>query len=462
VASATEVIRLKSERSEADPPRVHFERLVIEAGTDTFSLDLHRQMTVIAGVGGTEREGLITELIGGLGQGRSGVHLEIASDAGARYAIFRPAGARHRVVDIDAAADVTAEFTSGDRLDVLDRAGLGQDASRRQLCMEATDLVTRSRFEEYVLRLARVDQDRLWDVADRVRERERHLTECALAAGSDPEDAVMFEEIERRHHALEEAQGTHERVRYLSFILGAGSALVGVVAAVMYGSWAALPFLALAIAATAASIVFWQRVEQTRKDEEAALRSVGTNSYMSFQINRVNGLLTSDHARRQMMRAAEEHRAAIAEWRVLVDDIPVSWAVEHAAEVRRQAARLRETVGVRHPMAMTMTSDEESAAELAHALLQRLVLLRSIGANGESFPLLLDDALAAVDPTVKPELLELLMSASAHQQVIYLTDDPDVADWARVEALAGAMSIVEPTLAHSHDSIPRRTGQLAV
>ena len=80
---------------------MHFERLVIEAGDDTFSLDLHRRMTVIAGVGRLEREGLITELIGALGRGRSGVHLEIASDAGARYAIFRPAGGppsggRHR------------------------------------------------------------------------------------------------------------------------------------------------------------------------------------------------------------------------------------------------------------------------------------------------------------------------------------------------------------------------------
>jgi hypothetical protein len=441
---------------------VHFERLVIEAGTDTFSLELHRQMTVIAGVGRPEREGLITELIGGLGRGRSGVHLEIASDAGTRYAIFRPAGARHRVVDIDAATDVTAEFTTGDGLDLLDRAGLGQDASRRQLCMAASDLVTRSRVEEYVLRLARIDQDRLWDVAERVKERERHLTESATAAGSDPEDAVMFEEIERRHHALEEAQQAHERVRYLSFLLGAGSALVGVAAAVLYGTWAALPFLVLAIAATTASIFFWQRVERTRKDEDAALRTVGTNSYLSFQINRVNGLLTSDHARRQMMRAAEEHRAAIAEWRVLVDDIPVSWALDHANEVRQQAARLRETVGVRNPMAMIMTTDEESAAELAHALLQRLVLLRSIGANGESFPLLLDDALASVDPTVKPELLELLMSASTHQQVIYLTNDPDVAEWARVEALTGAMSIVEPTLAHRGGSTSRRSGQLAV
>ena len=59
-------------RPRADASRVHFERLVIEAGDDTFSLDLHHRMTVIAGVGRLEREGLITELLGALGPGPLG------------------------------------------------------------------------------------------------------------------------------------------------------------------------------------------------------------------------------------------------------------------------------------------------------------------------------------------------------------------------------------------------------
>ena len=49
-----------------------------------------------------------------------------------------------------------------------------------------------------------------------------------------------------------------------------------------------------------------------------------------------------------------------------------------------------------------------------------------------------------VDPAIKPDLLELLTKASNNQQVIYLTEDPDVAAWARVEALTGQLSIVEP------------------
>ena len=441
---------------------MHFERLVIEAGADTFSLDIHPRMTVIAGVGRLEREGLITELIGALGRGRSGVHLEIASDAGARYAIFRPGGGRHRVVDIDNAADVTDQFTTDGHLDVLDRAGLTGSNVRRQLCLSPGDLVTRSRHEEYVLTLARVDQSRLWDVAEKVRDRERHLTETAQAAGSDVEDAVVFEAIERRHHALEEAQEAHEKVRHLSFVLGAGAALIGISTAMLAGFWASVPFLTLAIIATAASIVYWQRMERARRDEAAALAEAGANSYLSFQINRVNGLLTNDHARRQMMRAAEDHRAALAEWRVLVGDIPINWAYEHAREIRSEATRLRDTLGVRNPMALTLPESEETAAELAHALMARLHTLKSIGAGGESFPLLVDDALADIDPASKPQLLEMLVKASARQQVIYLTEDEDVAAWARVEAMTGALGLVEPAPARQPQLARRHSGTIAV
>ena len=103
-------------------------------------------------------------------------------------------------------------------------------------------------------------------------------------------------------------QEAHEKVRHLSFVLGAGSALIGISAAMLAGFWAAVPFLVLAILATTASILYWQRMEGARKDEERALASTpGASSYLAFQINRVNGLLTNDHARRQMMRAAEDH-----------------------------------------------------------------------------------------------------------------------------------------------------------
>jgi hypothetical protein len=422
---------------------VHFERLVIEAGKRTYSLDLHRRMTVIAGVGPLEREGLITELIGGLGAGRSGVHLEIASDAGARYAIFRPEGGRHRVVDIDRSADVTESFTTSQGLDVLRRAGIDPAQARDQLCLGPSDLATRSQLDRYLITLARIDQSRLWDVAEKVRDREQHLAETAEAAGTDAEDARAFAGIEERHQEFEQAQADNERVRYLSFVGGAGSAILGIALATIYSPILLVPFLMMAIAATSVSIVFWQRLEQARRREEEALASVGVTSYLTFQIHRVNGLLGNDQARRLMMRAAEEHRAALAEWRVLVGDIPVTWAAEHRRQIRRLAQQ-RESGTAGHGAGVAPGGTEDNRAELGHTLLQRLARLKSLGAGGESFPLLVDDALTDVDSAIKPELLELLTKASTNQQVIYLTEDPDVAAWARVEALTGQLSIVEP------------------
>ena len=53
------------------------ERLVIEAGENTLTLDLHPRLTVVAGMGRVERESLVGELIGALGGTRPGLHLEV-------------------------------------------------------------------------------------------------------------------------------------------------------------------------------------------------------------------------------------------------------------------------------------------------------------------------------------------------------------------------------------------------
>jgi len=80
---------------------VRYERLVIEADDNNFSVEFHPRLTVIAGVGRLEREGLINELVGALGSSRSGVHAELATDSGGRFAVFRPTGGRHRVIDVE-------------------------------------------------------------------------------------------------------------------------------------------------------------------------------------------------------------------------------------------------------------------------------------------------------------------------------------------------------------------------
>lgn len=423
---------------------MHFERLTIESGSATFTLDLDTRMTVIAGVGPAEREGLIAELVGGLSSGRSGVHLEICSDAGVRYAVRRPAGGPHRVIDLDEDRDVTAAFTSPDgRVNVLERAGLDVRTAKQAMRVTPTDLTTRSEVEERILALAHVEQGRLWDVAEKVKDREQAVADAASELG-DPVDAAIISEIERRHAEFEVAEADHEAARRVSLLVGANAAVVALLLLLLGYIAFAVPFLLLAVGMTAYSARYWQRMVRAREEEEAALMAAGANSYMSFQINRVNGLLADDHRRKEMMKAAEYHRAALAEWQLLAGEVPVDWALEHQREIRSAAAKLRDKVGMRNPMAVTMSRAETTTADLTHALLRRLAQVRSLGAGGESLPIFLDEPFTRVPTELKPELLGVLLDASQRQQVIFLTEDEDVAAWARLEALAEHLTLVEP------------------
>jgi len=170
---------------------VRYERLVIQAGSNSFTLNLHPQLTVIAGVGQLERESLIGELVGALGSSRSGVHAELVQDDGRHLAVFRPAGARHRVVDIDSAHDVSKQFATSDgRIDLLEFAGVDGRKARRRLRLGSTDLSTASHGADVVRELAEQDQARLWAAAENLRTTEDELQQVAESVGSAPEDAA--------------------------------------------------------------------------------------------------------------------------------------------------------------------------------------------------------------------------------------------------------------------------------
>ncbi len=450
------VVRLKSRPAMVDLRDVHFERLTIESGDATFTLHLDPRMTVIAGVGPAEREGLIAELVGGLSSGRNGVHLEICSDAGAHYAVRRPAGGTHRVIDLDEDRDVTAAFTSPDgRVNVLERAGLDIRGAKQAMRVTPTDLTTRTEVEERILSLAHVEQSRLWEVAEKVKEREKAVADAAGELG-DPIDASVLAEIERRHAEFEVAEADHEAARRVSLLVGANAAALALLLLLLGSLAIAVPFLLLAVGMTAYSARYWQRMETARREEELALEAAGAQSFMSFQINRVNGLLANDHHRKQMMKAAEYHRAAVAEWQLLAGDVSVDWAFEYRQQIRTSASKLRNSLGVRNPMAMTMSRAETTTADLTHALLRRLSEVRSLGAGGESFPIFLDEPFTRVPPELKPELLGVLLDASQRQQVIFLTEDADVASWARLETLAEQLTLVEPA---QRDDGQRDTGE---
>lgn len=448
---------------------MHFERLAIEASDTTFTLDFHERLTVIAGVGKHEREGLITELVGALSSGRSGVHLEIASDAGTRYAIFRPVGGVHRVVDIDRAEDVTDSFTGEDgRVNILQRAGLDDSSARRTMRVAASDLATESKREHFVTALAHLDPGRLWDVAQKVTDRAERLDRAADAIGSTPDEAELYQAVESEHEEFEAAQAEVERIRQMTFLAALAATMLAIPGAILLGAWMALLLIVLAVGVGVYSASFWRRLHTARTREEAALAKVGANSYLNFQINRVNGLLADDHNRRELMQAAEDHRAALMEWQVLAGDVPIEWAVAHRRDITRAHRELRSTLGLTSAMGVSLPPVDETFADLSDAVREHLGTTKVIGGGGESFPTFLDDPFLETSSATKAELLEFLVAASIQQQIIYLTNDEDVASWARVEAMTGLLTIIEPgtpaidDVKHTgDDDAPRRSRHVA-
>ena len=423
---------------------MRFERLVIEADENTFSLDFHPRLTVISGVGRLEREGLISELVGSLSSSRAGVHAEIMADNGNRFAIFRPFGARARVIDVDASADVSARFADDEgRVDLLAVAGLDMRSAKRSLRVTANDLTTSTHHDEIIRQLALADADELWGAADRVTLAQAELDQAAADSGSAPEDAAVVARIEEQHERFEEAQARAEKFRKISFSGGAVAALAAVPSAMFISQIVAMVFVILAAVVTMVSFVQNQRMERARKDENEALAAAGAESYLGFHLQRVNGLLDSEQSRKQLMEADREYEAAMQAWMSLAGDIVPEWANEHRDEIDATAEQLQNMSSLGSgPMVDT---DDDQIAALAHALMQRLTKVRTIGPAGESLPLVLDDALVGLDADMKASLLELLVHSSDDQQIVFLTEDTQVTEWARVEAITGELAILEPS-----------------
>ena len=436
-------LRLKELPGTSDAPLVQFERLVIESGDNSIAFDLHPRLTVISGLGQMERDGLVNEFIGALGNSRSGVHLELTADNGHRFAIFRPSGAGHRVIDVDERVDVTSQFLdeTGD-INLLSRAGLDARGARRTMRFTAQDLAEATERDALIQQLARVDQNQLWVAAEALSTAQRRLEEEADAVGTSVEDAAVIERIEQRHDAFERTQNQSEAVRRGTFMAAGIAALLSLPMVRFVGTLSVIPLGAIAMGAVLVSLVHYQRMERARHEEESALADAGAQSYLGFHLQRVNSLLSSDVGRRRLIKVAEEHRDAAQRWSALAGDVDVNWAIANHTEVTT-AAQMRTQV---HPTGATDGDHHlDDTAAIAHAVVGRLGALRNLGSAGESFPALLDEPFSNVEQSVLPALLEVMVRSSEHQQIILLTESTTVSSWAHVESMTGAIGIIEPT-----------------
>jgi hypothetical protein len=416
-------------------------RMVIEAGGHTIALDLHPRLTVITGLGEVERESLAGELLSALGPSRPGVHIEVVTDDERHLAVFRPTRGPARLVDVAAASDITPDDAQGG-VDLYAQHGLDVIAARRVLKVTHADLDTQARADTVVQRLADVDQTALWAAAARVRVTDEALQAESLAAGTAPEDAEIIDRIEKRHAQVETALDALNRSRRLARIVTAVG-VVGCVPATLVKPVMALPLVAITVLTLAAAFWYRSRAERARRAEQDALDAAGAESYLGFHVRRIDGLVSSDQARRRLLAAAADHRAAAALWFDLAGDVSVDWALEHHAEIA-VGARLRADVRNLGVMSSSAPGDDDLASDLAHALLTRLARARTLGDLGETFPLVIDEPFTGLDPGLKAPLLELLSRSAGSPQVILLTAEEEVASWARLEALTGGLSVLEP------------------
>jgi hypothetical protein len=286
------------------------DRLIIEGEDEAESVDLHPRLTVIGGMPPAARMAFFQLLAGALHGTERGVHAEVTDDSGRRLVIIRPAVGMPRVVDIEAGADVTAQYRTYDgKIDLLANS-YGRSSITR---ISADDLTTSASRTDAVRTLSAVDQEALWDAAD-----------AALQQGP---------------------------------------------------------------------------------------QSKGQKK-----------------------------------WHDIAGEIDLHWAAERRTEIQA-AARLRQHIAALRSLSSSVPDlSDDDAVALAQGIVSQLTAASH--EQGTRPPVVLDEPFIGLDPAVVPLLLELLPGLVGSLQVMLLTNDDAIASWARLEALAGELALVEPALAN--------------
>ncbi len=117
----------------------------------------------------------------------------------------------------------------------------------------------------------------------------------------------------------------------------------------------------------------------------------------------------------------------------------------HSALTRRVVSLEGESVEKRYTSDMTSDMEGSDSRALRSTLLRRLAdhLVAVSSGSGVGAPVFFDDAFLNVGHDEKIALLEALVVTSGRTQVVYMTEDRDVAEWAQLLAAAGAGTVVE-------------------
>ncbi len=137
-----------------------------------------------------------------------------------------------------------------------------------------------------------------------------------------------------------------------------------------------------------------------------------------------------------LQRRRQEVTAALSETSPEVD-------VEHLADRHSAMERRIAALESRYD-GLSSTGSPGALADLHQYLLAHLTKAAHAGPQDEAVPVVLDDIFLRIPAERKWDLLDMLRRLGEKTQLMYLTDDPFVAAWARRRAAAGEITLLEP------------------
>ncbi len=405
--------------------RLH--RIELRTQANTVDLPFHHQATVIAGLGRLEREALASEIIAAIGQGRPGLSADISTHTGCRLEIRRPLDGPATVTDVDTFVDSTAEFLIDGVINptrALEIAGPAR--------VTLADLRAGEEANDRVRRLAALDQDQLWSLAI-------SLAELEVDVARQADDEVVGERIssvasEQIEQARAEVDITNNRLQNMSdqAIMAASSlTMIAFVVAYITHPFIAIPFIAAAVAVAYRSWSLHKQHERALATEQALLDQFGLESYLDFQLRKVDALTSDTEQRRQSLSLAEKRRFANEQWsRFVGPDVSLEWAASHRPTITL-AAKQRSRLG--------FGGDTSEAEAGSLALAERI---RMSTDSAESTPLLVDAVFEGQSDAVVERMLWLVDHHCQQLQFIIMSNDPRVLRWGAERAAARHAAVV--------------------
>ena len=401
--------------------------------------DFHPGLTVVDARRADPHQ-LTATLVGALGTGEAGVHVEADLDNGRAVVAFRPHGATHRVVDIETARDVSAPFRRNDgRIDLLGASGLEESAVTHAIVAGEGDLRDGDPTEAWFARLAGHDVETILVRAQAVVAAEKDLREATTVARANPGEAEAFERVANELVTATAAEKRHDRIRIATLVAGSALPLAAILGMNKLGNVGALTLIGASLALTVGCLLYERKLSRAVEAEREAVASAAIDEDTITE--RMANTPVGDPAVRQaLLESSNAYQDASAHWTELAGTIPAPWVLTHTERLR-EMTRLKSSFGSSEVLDALAT--QPASNDLIAALAGRVAALTQSTSSRERLPLFLDDPLADLKWVEKAPVLEFLGRLASTQQVVLVTNDEETLGWARLEAMTGGVRVVD-------------------